>query len=279
MVSGCLNGQTGPHKDYPGFGTQGSALSGYTFLTGWPDREPVGPSGTITDSLAPRYVAAVLAAALHFRRRTGRGVYLDVSQVEAAIFTLSPWLLEAAATGVIRGRDGNRSRRAVPHGAFPCSDEGQIGDRWVAIACWTDDEWARLAQVVGIEDPDLATFERRQARIDDVETAVAAWTRTRHRLAVAERLQGLGLEAVPVNDYADIHSDPQVLHRSHFQPLTHPLMGPRVYERSGFRISGCDSGYDRSGPILGQDNEWVQAELLGLSAAEREKLTADGVFT
>jgi crotonobetainyl-CoA:carnitine CoA-transferase CaiB-like acyl-CoA transferase len=279
MVSGCLNGQTGPHKDYPGFGTQGSALSGYTFLTGWPDREPVGPSGTITDSLAPRYVAAVLAAALHYKRRTGRGVYLDVSQVEAAIFTLSPWLLEAAATGVVRERDGNRSRRAVPHGAFPCRDEGDIGDRWVAIACWTDDEWARLAQFVGIEDPDLATFPRRQARIDDVETAVAAWTRTRHRLAVAEQLQGLGIEAVPVNDYADIHSDPQVLHRGHFLPLTHPLMGPRVYERSGFRISGCDSGYDRSGPTLGQDNEWVQAELLGLSAADREKLTADGVFT
>jgi crotonobetainyl-CoA:carnitine CoA-transferase CaiB-like acyl-CoA transferase len=279
MVSGCLNGQTGPHKDYPGFGTQGSALSGYTFLTGWPDREPVGPSGTITDSLAPRYVAAVLAAAFHYKRRTGHGVYLDVSQVESAIFTLSPWLLEAAATGVIRERDGNRSRRAVPHGAFPCHDEGEIGDRWVAIACWTDDEWARFAEVLGIEDPDLATSQRRQARIDDVEAAVAAWTRTRYRLDIAAQLQLLGIEAVPVNDYGDIHVDPQVLHRGHFLPLTHPMMGPRVYERSGFRISGCDSGYDRSGPTLGQDNEWVQAQLLGLSAANREKLTAEGVFT
>jgi crotonobetainyl-CoA:carnitine CoA-transferase CaiB-like acyl-CoA transferase len=279
MVSGCLNGQTGPHKDYPGFGSQGSALSGYTFLTGWPDREPVGPSGTITDSLAPRYVAAVLAAALHYKRRTGRGVYLDVSQVESAIFTLTPWLLEAAATGVIVERDGNHSRRAVPHSVFPCRDEGEIGDRWVAIACWTDDDWACLAHVVGIEDPDLATLQRRQARIDDVEAAVAAWTRSRDRLAVAEQLQGLGIEAVPVNDFGDIHTDPQVLHRNHFIPLTHPVMGPRVYERTGFRISGCQSGYERSGPTLGQDNEWVQVELLGLSKTDREKLTADGVFT
>jgi crotonobetainyl-CoA:carnitine CoA-transferase CaiB-like acyl-CoA transferase len=279
MVSGCLNGQTGPHKDYPGFGSQGAALSGYTFLTGWPDREPIGPSGTITDSLAPRYIAALVAAALHYKRRTGHGIYVDVSQVESAIFTLSPWLLEAAATGVIVERDGNRSRRAVPHGAFPCRDEGEIGDRWVAIACWTDDEWTRLARVVGIDDPDLATLQRRLVRIDDVAKAVATWTRTRDRLAVAEQLQGLGIEAVPVNDFGDIHSDPQVLHRDHFIPLTHPVMGPRVYERTGFRISGCDSGYDRSGPTLGQDNEWVQADLLGLSQSDRDKLTADGVFT
>src|SRR5256885_4669383 len=83
MVSACLNGQTGPHRDYPGFGGQGAALSGYNALTGWPDREPVGPFGTITDSLSPRFVATALAAGLLYRRRTGRGIYLDVSQVEA----------------------------------------------------------------------------------------------------------------------------------------------------------------------------------------------------
>jgi benzylsuccinate CoA-transferase BbsF subunit len=188
-------------------------------------------------------------------------------------------LLEAAATDAIVERDGNRSRRAVPHGAFPCHDEGEIGDRWVAVACWTDDEWARLAEVMDIDDPDLAILQRRQARIDDVEAAVASWTRSRDRTAIAELLQGLGIEAVPVNDFGDIHSDPQVLHRNHFIPLIHPVMGPRLYERTGFRISGCDSGYDRSGPTLGQDNEWVQAELLGLSQPDREKLTADGVFT
>jgi crotonobetainyl-CoA:carnitine CoA-transferase CaiB-like acyl-CoA transferase len=279
MVSACLNGQTGPHKDYPGFGSQGSALSGYTFLTGWADREPIGPSGTITDSLAPRYVASLVAAALHYKRRTGRGAYVDVSQVESGIFTLSPWLLEAVATGIVVGRDGNRSRRAVPHGVFPCRDEGETGDRWVAVACWTDEEWARLAQIIGIDDPDLATFQRRQERVEEVEAAVAAWTGTRNRFDVAEELQGVGIEAVPVNDFGDIHSDPQVLHRDHFIPLTHPAMGPRVYERSGFRVSGCESGYDRPGPTLGQDNDWVQTQLLDLSDTDREKLAIDGVFT
>ena len=146
MISACLNGQTGPHKDYPGFGGQGSALSGYNWLTGWPDREPVGPHGTITDSLAPRFVATALAAGSalpppHRPRRVprplaGRGGHLHALAVAARL---------ASSTASSAIRDGNRSPRAVPHGAFPCADEGDVADRWVAIACWTDDEWATLA--------------------------------------------------------------------------------------------------------------------------------------
>jgi len=278
MISACLNGQTGPHKDYPGFGSQGSALSGFTFLTGWPDREPIGPFGTITDSLAPRYVAAAVAAGLHYKRRTGRGVYLDLSQVESGIFTLSPWLLQADADGTIVERAGNRSDRAVPHGGFPCADEGERGDRWVALACWTDAEWATLAGIVGIDDPGLATLAQRLARVDEVEAAVAAWTAGRTRLEVAEALQAAGIEAVPIADFGDVHADPQVAHRGHFQRLTHPFMGSRVYERNGFRISGLGVDYDRAGPTLGQDNEWVQRDLLGLDDAERAALAEDGVF-
>jgi crotonobetainyl-CoA:carnitine CoA-transferase CaiB-like acyl-CoA transferase len=279
MISACLNGQTGPHKDYPGFGSQGSALSGFTFLTGWPDRAPIGPFGTITDSLAPRYVAAAVAAGLHYKRRTGRGVYLDLSQVESGIFTLSPWLLQADAEGTIVERNGTRSARAVPHGGFRCADEDGVGDRWVALACWTDDEWAALAGIVGFDDPSLATLAARQARVDDVEGAVAAWTADRTRLEVAETLQAAGIEAVPVQDFGDLHADPQARHRGHFVPLTHPFMGPRVYEHDGFRISGLEADYPRSGPTLGQDNDWVQTELLGLSDDERTKLADDGVFT
>ena len=284
MVSACLNGQTGPHKDYPGFGSQGSALSGFTLLTGWPDREPIGPFGTITDSLAPRYVATAIAAGLHYRRRTGRGVYLDLSQVECGIFTLSPWLLEADADRTIVERAGNRSDRAVPHGAFACTDEttptgASLGDRWVALACWTDEEWAALAGIIGLDDPSLATLDARRARIDEVEAAVGAWTASHTRLEVATALQAAGIEAVPVEDFGDLHDDPQVAHRGHFVSLTHPFMGERPYQHNGFRIEGLASGYSRPGPTLGQDNDWVQTEVLGLSDDERAKLAEDGVFT
>ena len=110
-------------------------------------------------------------------------------------------------------------------------------DRWVAIACRTDDEWARLAPLVGLTDPALATLDARRERIDEVEAAVGAWTATRTRLDVAEQLQALGIEAVPVNDFGDLHADPQVAAREHFVALTHPVMGDGLYERNGFRLS------------------------------------------
>jgi crotonobetainyl-CoA:carnitine CoA-transferase CaiB-like acyl-CoA transferase len=276
MISACLNGQTGPHKDYPGFGGQGAALSGYNWVTGWPDLEPVGPYATITDSLAPRYVAAALAAGLHYRARTGRGVSLDVSQVEAGTWTLSPWLLAAERDGVIGTRDGNRSALAVPHGAFPCRDEGEVGDRWVAIACWSDDEWARLAAIIGVDDPSFGTLEARRARVDEVEAALAAWTRDRARAEVSELLQAEGIEAVPVQDFGDVYHDEQLAARGHFVCLTHPFMGPGDYERNGVRLSEAPGGYERSGPTLGQDNDWVLGELLGLSPEEQQHLRAEG---
>ena len=128
MVSSCMNGQTGPQRNYPGFGTQGSALSGFNFLTGWPDREPMGPAGTITDSLSPRFAAAALAAGLLYRKRTGRGVHIDVSQVESGLYSLSPWLLDYSVNDRITMRMGNRSLRTAPHGAFPCQGRRPLGD-------------------------------------------------------------------------------------------------------------------------------------------------------
>ncbi len=256
MMSACLNGQTGPHKDYPGFGGQGSALAGYNALTGWPDREPVGPFGTITDSLAPRYVCSALAAGLHYQRRTGKGVYLDLSQVESAIWTLAPWLLDYEIDGVINLRDGNNHRGALLHGAFACADEDGLGDRWITIACWNEDQLGRLHAITGAD--------------------VESFTRTRRRSDLADLLQAAGIEAVPVSDFGDLNSDPQLAYRGHFERLTHPFLGPGLYERNGFRLAACPGGYDQAGPTLGQDNDWALREVLGLSETEVEALRATG---
>ncbi|HTT86507.1 MAG TPA: CoA transferase, partial [Acidimicrobiales bacterium] len=277
MVSSCLQGQTGPHKDYPGFGGQGSALGGYNLLTGWPDREPVGPFGTITDSLAPRFVASALAAGLLYRRRTGKGVHLDVSQVEAAVFSLSPWVVDYDRNGHTGIRQGNRSDRFVPHGAFRCAGE----DRWVAVACWADDDWARLAEVVGLDAESTArlhTLAARREAIDEVEKLVESWTETREPQAVAEALQEVGVEAVPVADLGDAFEDPQLAHRGHFVALEHPCMGSCFYERNGFRLSDAPAGYARTSPLLGEHNEMVLGEILGLDAAARARLAEEGVL-
>ena len=278
MISACLNGQTGPHKDYPGFGGQGSALSGWNWITGWADAEPLGPFGTITDSLAPRYVAAALAAGLVHHRATGEGVYLDVSQVECGAYALSPWILEYVLDGKIGTRDGSRSRTAVPHGAFPCAVEGEVDDRWVAIACHSDDDWRRLAEVIGVDDATLASFDARRDRVDEVEQLVARYTSSRDRATVAATLQAVGIEAVPISDFGDVFTDEQLAHRGHFVTLDHPVLGPGAYERSGMRCSDASAGYDRAAPMLGQDNDWVMHELLGLDDAEIDRLRTDGAL-
>ena len=173
MVSSCIMGQTGPHRNYPGFGGQGSALAGYNFLTGWPDREPVGPFGTITDSLSPRFTATALAAGLLYRWRTGNGVHLDLSQVECAIYTLAPWVLDYDVNGRTTQRMGNRSERYAPHGVFPTLGE----DRWVAIACTDDDMWSRLADALGIGAEGWDHVEGRLADVEEIEECLAAYTR------------------------------------------------------------------------------------------------------
>ncbi|MBI2169427.1 MAG: CoA transferase [Actinobacteria bacterium] len=258
MVSSCLNGQTGPHKDYPGFGGQGAALSGWNFVTGWPEREPVGPFGTITDSLAPRFVATALAAGLLYRRATGEGVYLDVSQVECGVYALTDWLLHYRKTGEARGRNGNGHPRALVHGVFPCRGD----DRWVAVACWTDEDRDALARVVGGADPD----------------ALGAWTSTQDREEVAETLQALGIEAIPVQGFEDLLADPQLAHRGHFVTLDHPVMGPGPYERNGFRVADAPGGYASPGPTLGQHTREVLAGILGLTDQEVDALEADGAL-
>jgi benzylsuccinate CoA-transferase BbsF subunit len=263
MISACLNGQTGPHKDYPGFGGQGSALSGWNWVTGWPDREPVGPFGTITDSLAPRYVATALAAGLLYRRTTGHGCYLDVAQVEAGLFALSPWLIDYAVDGTIGVRAGNADRRALLHGVYPCADDETGDDRWIAIAAWTAEQLAAIERHVGTK----ATDE-----------AVSAWTRVRRREAVAAALQADSVEAIPVADFADVLADPQLAARDHFEHHRHPFMGEGVYERNGLRFSDSTAGYDRAGPTLGQDNDWAFTELLGLSPAAVGSLERSGAL-
>ena len=215
-----------------------------------------GPYGTITDSLAPRYVAAALAAGLHYRRRTGSGVHLDLSQVEAAIWSLAPWLLDYEIDGEIHLRDGNNNRAARLHGAFACADEDGVRDRWVTIACWDDEQLARLHAITG---PD-----------------VEAWTGTRRRADVADVLQAAGIEAVPVNDFADLNTDPQLAHRGHFDRQTHPFLGPGLYERNGFRLSACPGGYEHASPTLGQHTEWALGEILGMSGDEIEALRETG---
>jgi crotonobetainyl-CoA:carnitine CoA-transferase CaiB-like acyl-CoA transferase len=276
MLSSCLNGQTGPHRDFPGFGGQGSALSGYTFLTGWPDRVPLGPAQAVTDSVSPRFAALMLGALLERRARTGHGGYVDLSQVETAAWTLSPWLLSAQVHGSDDARHGNRDVNglAVPHGLFPCRGI----DRWVAIAIHDDEDWARLAPLLGDVPREWSALAARQRDINAVEAALSRWTQARESMQCAGILQSHDIEAVPVSDGVDNLVDPQLHARGHYQVGTHPTLGERLYERNGFRVSGIAAGYAGPSALLGADTKDVLGRLTGMSTRQINALIEEGVL-
>ncbi|MBK7972547.1 MAG: CoA transferase [Deltaproteobacteria bacterium] len=259
VVSSSLFGQTGPHRDYPGFGGQGAALAGFNHLTGWPDREPIGPYATITDSLAPRFLAAAVAAALLERDRVGTGRILDVSQVETGVYALAAAIAEASARGTSPQRLGNRSLWAAPHGIYPCAGE----DRWLALAVWNEREWQTLVAMLGepawTHDERFGDVGARLANVEILDQHLAAWTRHHEAATLSERLQGEGIEAVAVADCAALLEDPQLAHRGHFVRVPHAALGELATERCGFRLASAANaaGLFRGGPGLGEHSREV----------------------
>src|ERR1700756_90149 len=149
MLSTCMQGQTGPNALYPGFGQLMAALSGYYHVSGYSSGEPpCPPYGAYTDFIAPRFSACALLAALDYRRRTGRGQYIDMSQYEAALHNLAPALVDYFSSGRVAGPAGNRSECYAPHGAYRCADvDGH--ERWLALAVANDEEWRGMLAVLG----------------------------------------------------------------------------------------------------------------------------------
>ncbi|MFQ5826279.1 MAG: CaiB/BaiF CoA transferase family protein, partial [Dehalococcoidia bacterium] len=144
-LSTCNQGQTGPHARQPGFGTQLTALSGITHITGWPDRWPAFPFAAHTDFVSLRFGFAALIAALEYRERTGKGQYLDLSQHEASLHLMAPAILDYEVNGRVASRMGNRSPSATPHGVFPCRGD----DRWCALTVGSDEEWQAFCRALG----------------------------------------------------------------------------------------------------------------------------------
>jgi benzylsuccinate CoA-transferase BbsF subunit len=277
MVSSCLFGQTGPQRMYPGFGGQGSAISGFNHLAGWADREAVGPAGTITDSLSPRFVATLIAAALYHRERTGEGQYIDVSQIETGVYSLSEAIVRASANGEIMTRRGNHAEDAAPHAIYPCAG----ADRWIAIAVWSDDEWQRLC--AALPAPELAGDARfanlagRLANQDALDAALAERTRAFDAAALMHRLQAAGIEAGVAQTTADLLADPQLAHRGHFVRLAHRHLGELAVEHYGVQFSESPRQIVTPAPDLGEHTERVLCEL-GYDAAAIRALAEAGVL-
>jgi len=278
MISLSNQGQTGPHARHPGIGYQLTALAGFGHITGWPDRGPAVPYGAYTDYIAPRFAAAALIAALDYRRRTGMGQYLDLSQYEAAIHFLSPLVLDFTANGHIAQRAGNRCSYAAPHGAYQCRGE----DRWCAIAVFTDEEWQGFGHALGnpewTDDPKFANLRGRKENEDELDSLVSQWTCDLTAEEVMTRMQEAGVPSGVVATCQDLFEDPQLEYRHHFWWLEHPEIGRHAYSGTAFRLSKTPAKGRTAAPCLGEHNEYVYTKILGMSDQEFLELLAEGVF-
>jgi len=278
MLRTCGYGHTGSMAAQPGFGSIMTAVTMMDTFTGWPDRPPLAPTTYYTDQLVPMWGALAILTALDYRRRTGRGQYIDHAQFEAGLNFVTPLILDFQANNHKPELKGNRSEYAAPHGIYPCKGE----DRWVAISVTNDEEWENFKKVIGspewAENGKFASISSRLASSDELDSMVAAWTAGLTAEQVMSMLQGAGVAAGVVASARDLDNDLQTNYYNFYRQLDHPYMGKlRYYHPPGFKLSGAECSV--APPVLlGEHTEYVCSSILGMDKDEISRLQEKGVF-
>jgi crotonobetainyl-CoA:carnitine CoA-transferase CaiB-like acyl-CoA transferase len=278
MIGSSLLGQTGPWRDYAGFGNLAGAVSGFYQLTGTPAAAPTGCFGPYTDFMGVRFNALAVLAALAHRDRTGEGQYIDMAQAEAALTFLAPAAAAYLERGEVPRPRGNRDPAMAPHGVFPT-----VGaDRWIAIAVRNDANWRALSRCAGLTelsaDPALATVSGRQHAAERIEAALTCWTRTRHAGQLEVELQALGVPAHAVLDTHEVATEPQLRWRGYLERIGHPQFGSTAIEASRFRLSAAPPTLATEAVHYGSGNQTVLRDVLGYPPERIAALQADGVL-
>ncbi|MCZ6465807.1 MAG: CoA transferase [Alphaproteobacteria bacterium] len=265
-------GQTGPYKDRPGFARIAHAVGGLSNLAGMPGETPVTPGSTsLADYMSGLYGAVGVLLALRHRDRTGRGQYIDIGLYEAVFRMLDEMAPVYGRTGKVRDREGAGTANACPHGHFQTRD-----DRWVAIACTTDKMFGRLAEAMG--QPELASAgrygqqARRLANRDEVDRLASRWVGSMSLAEVMEICLAHEVPCGPLNTIADIFADPHFKARGNLVTIDDPEVGEVVVPSVIPRLSATPGRIAHLGPALGDANEDVLGNLLGLSGEEMARL-------
>lgn len=268
MLSTNQMGREGPLARYKGFGVQTAAMAGYHQITGYGDGNPMGPFGAYTDMVSVQWLLTALLAALEYQRRTGKGQYIDHSQLEAGVHFLAPAILQYTANGDKMPQAANREAYAAPHGCYRCKGD----DRWCALAVYTDDEWQAFCRALGnptwTQDASFSTLTGRKENEDKLDELVETWTIQFTPEEVAEMLQKAGIAAGVVADGQDLSKNPQLAAREFYKMLDHTEIGPVPFSNPPFRLSETSVEVRRAAPCLGEHAEYICRELLGLSDDE-----------
>ena len=278
-------GHSGPHAHFKSYGPIVQAVSGLSFISGLPGREPSGWGLSYMDNQAAYYNSAALMMAILRRNATGLGAEVDVSAVEVGISMIGPDMLDVTVNGrQTRRPDFPRGNRlddppAAPHGVYPADGD----DRWIAIAVFGDDDWRRFVEAIGAppwtEDVRFASEESRRSHQDLLDEQVAAWTKERSAREAMLTLQAAGVAAAAAQTAEEINEwDPQLRERGIFFELDHPVIGEARFEGTPIKFSRTQQHTWRSAPLLGEDNHYVFGDVLGLSEDEISELESEGVI-
>jgi len=275
MVSMPGWGLDGPWRDRPGFATTMEQASGMAFVTGYNDGPPMAPG--LCDPLAGVHGAFAVLAALEERQKTGRGQHVEVPMIDLAVNISAEQILEFEVYGELMTRTGNRCLQAAPQGVYPCAGD----DEWLALSVTTQEQWKALCEAIGAlswaDDPELATIDRRQAAHDRIDAEIGTWCSDHALMAALDALGAAGAQPV-VPAYA-IDEDHQMQARGFWEPVVHSVVGEHRYPGWPMRLSGSTGGWYRSpAPLLGQHNEEVLSDLLGLGAEAIDHLRRAGVI-
>ena len=276
-VGTSMQGHTGPRVMSKGLGQHLAMLSGFYEITGWPDRVSVGPKSPYTDFIASRLGFMSIMAALDYRRRTGKGQYIDISQYEGAVCFQAPSVLDYFVNGRIAKAVGNRCDYAAPHNSYQCKGT----DRWCAIGVFNDKEWEGFCKVIGnpawTKDPKFTTLLARKENEEEMDRLISEWTMTKTAEEVMTLMQAAGVGAGVTETPEDLlDKDPQLKARQLFQQVDHPMIGKYYGSRPDFVMTKASTEL-RPAPLLGEHTEYALKELLKLSDEEIVELVIEGV--
>jgi len=277
MISSSGQGQTGPAAKMPIAGNWLVALSGFSWFTGWPDGESVQPFGPYNDFIAPRFGVVAMLAALRYKQRTGKGQYIDLSQLEAGIEFLMPSFLDYTVNERQDGRMGNSSPYAVPHGVYPCCD-----NRWCVVSVSNDEEWKAFCNVVGnppwTKESKFATLLGRKQNEDELNSLISAWTVKFTPEDVMALMQGAGVSAGVVESAKDLYEDIQLRYRNHFWTLDHKVIGKYDHLGEAALLSKTPAQPRMPSPCIGEHTEYICKQFLHMPDEEFIELLNEDVF-
>lgn len=278
MMSSSGLGKEGPGKDFVAYGTTLHAFTGLTGLTGYEDGEPRGIGGTWVDPVTGTIEAFAIMAALHHRSKTGEGQLIDLSMAEVQISLMPEAVMDYIMNGRVQKPRANQDDWMAPHACYPCKGE----DKWVAIAVANDEEWEALCKAIGkpelVNDARFADSLSRWKNQKELDPIIAQWTQNYTHYEAAAILQRAGVAAGPSLDPSEVAQDPHLLKRGYIVTLDHPEVGVRQYAGIPWKISGVPKPYLKHAPLIGEHNEYVFHELLGLPTEEVKQLMEAGAI-